>query len=377
MRKKICCLSVIFVVLLSIIPINTGAISARYMCVMDSITGRILYEKNAHERHGMASTTKIMTAIIALESANAADIAITSYNASITEGSSLYLKAGDKMTVEDLVYGLMLNSGNDAAVVLAEHIAGSAEAFADIMNTKAYEIGAKNTHFTNPNGLSHDDHYTTAYDLALITRHAMKNEQFAKIAGTAAHRVSVLNENRTIVLSNHNKLLRQIEGCDGVKTGFTKATGRCLVSSVTRNGWQAICVTLDAPSDWTDHTQLLNAAFEEYKPKSVISKGQFIRTADVLGGVEDSVRLVADEMLFIPAKDGESFDLDIDYIIPSKFLAPVNSGQNMGEAQISYKGQVVGNVQLAAEYAVEIKPKIIGYGDYLWEIFYELLSVTY
>jgi len=380
MSKKIgfviTCIAISLAALCSIQPISAAAVSARYMCVIDGVTGRILYEKDAYERHGMASTTKIMTAIVALENAGLSDIATTSYKASITEGSSLYLKAGDKMTIEDLVYGLMLNSGNDAAVVLAEHIGGDVETFAQLMNEKAIEIGAKNTHFTNPNGLSDDDHYTTAYDLALITRYAMKNEQFAAIAATATHKISVIDD-RTIALSNHNKLLRQLDGCDGVKTGFTKATGRCLVSSVTRNEWRAICVTLDASSDWADHTHLLNTAFEEYAPKPIIVKGQFMRTADVVGGEESNVRLVSADTLSIPSKDGENFNLDIEYIMPSKFLAPIGFEQKLGEAQISCNGQIIGNVDLISEHAVYVQPKKDGYMDYLYNVIIELLSLTY
>lgn len=350
-------MAIILLMVCSNINVFANGVSARHMCVIDSLTGRVLYEKNAYERHGMASTTKIMTAIIALEQGKPDAIATVSQKASLTEGSSLYLKTGDTMTIKDLVYGLMLNSGNDAAVVLAEHVGGNTEAFAGMMTAKAKEIGAKNTNFVNPNGLSDDNHYTTAYDLALITRYALKNPDFAEIVKTKSYKATVINDKRTIALNNHNRLLSQLNGCDGVKTGFTKATGRCLVSSVTRNGWQAICVTLDASSDWADHTSVLNSVFDTYSPRKLITKRQFMRTAAVDGGELDSVRLLANEDLSIIAKKNETLDLEINYILPVASSAPVGFEQQVGEAQIYLNDKLVGTIGLISENAVYLTEK--------------------
>lgn len=328
--------------------------SAASYCVIDVVTGRVLYEKDAYTKRGMASTTKIMTALVALERANPNDIATVSNNASRTEGSSLYLKAGEKMTISDLVYGLMLNSGNDAAVVLAEHIGGDVETFAGMMNDMAREIGADSTHFKNPNGLHDDDHYTTAYDLALITRRAMQNKTFREIAATKKYTVETVDTKRKIYLSNHNKLLNSLEGCDGVKTGFTKKTGRCLVSSVTRDGWQAICVTLNAGDDWNDHTSLMNKAFSEYQNRRVIAKGQFIKTVPVTGGNPDCVGAVTDTDISIPAKENETFDFEVLYHIDDALSAPVTQGQSLGSVELILNGKTFATAGLVSDRSVEI-----------------------
>ena len=219
--KNMCLFFVFFFVLF--LPAAPKAkalgVSAQYACVMDSLTGRVLFEKNAYARHSMASTTKIMTALVALESGNTNDIVTVSANAAGTEGSSIYLKAGEKITLKDLLYGLMLESGNDAAIAVAEHIGGSVEGFAELMNQKAKAVGANQTQFKNPNGLDEDGHYTTAYDLALITRAALRNKDFAEIVATKRKTISNGEESYGRSLANHNKLLTIYKGCDGVKTG--------------------------------------------------------------------------------------------------------------------------------------------------------------
>lgn len=353
MKKCFCVVFTILFCLQISMPQCAGAISAASYCVIDSVTGRVLYENNAYTKRGMASTTKIMTALVALEKGKPDDVATVSNKASRTEGSSLYLKAGEKMTISDLVYGLMLNSGNDAAVVLAEHIGGDTDAFAEMMNAMAREIGANATHFKNPNGLHDDDHYTTAYDLALITRRAMQNETFRKIASTKKYTVETVDTKRKIFLSNHNKLLSQLGGCDGVKTGFTKDTGRCLVSSVTRDGWQAICVTLNAGDDWNDHTGLMNKVFSEYKNRRVVAKGQFIKTMPVKGGTADCIGTVADADVYIPAKENEQFDFETVYQVEPSVNAPVTQGQIIGSMDLTLGGKVFATVNLVSGDSVE------------------------
>ncbi len=353
MKRYFCLVFTVLFLLQTVGTASVSAESAASYCVLDAVTGRVLYEKDAYTKRGMASTTKIMTALVALENANPGDVATVSNHASRTEGSSLYLKAGEKMTVSDLVYGLLLNSGNDAAVVLAEHIGGDVETFAGMMNDMAREIGANSTHFVNPNGLHDDNHYTTAYDLALITRRAMQNETFREIVATKKHTVETVDTKRKIYLSNHNKLLNLLEGCDGVKTGFTKKTGRCLVSSVTRDGWQAICVTLNASDDWNDHTALMNKAFSEYENRRVIAKGQFIKTIPVVGGNTDCIGAVADCDISIPAKEDETFDFEVIYHIDDTLHAPVSQGQQVGRIELTLDGKTFATAGLVSDCSVE------------------------
>ena len=212
------------------------AISAQSAVLIDGTSGRILYEHNAYQKLPMASTTKIMTGLLACESGKLSETVKTSAFASGTEGSSLWLKVGEEQSLEDLTYGLMLKSGNDAAVSIAEYLGGNTDAFALLMNKRAKEIGAVNTNFKNPHGLDHEEHYTTAYDLALIAREAMKNETFRKIVSTKTYSIPMQNEKWDRHLKNHNKLLWQYEGCNGIKTGYTKKCGRCLVSSAKKGG---------------------------------------------------------------------------------------------------------------------------------------------
>ena len=220
----------------------------------------------------MASTTKIMTGLLACESGKLDKTVKVSPFASGTEGSSLWLKIGEKLTLEELTYGLMLKSGNDAAVAIAEYLGGSVDAFALLMNKRAREIGAVNTNFKNPHGLDSDGHYTTAYDLALIAREAMKNDTFRKIVSTKTYSIPMEGEKWDRALKNHNKLLWNYDGCNGIKTGYTKRCGRCLVSCAKRDEEELICVTLSAPNDWKDHTYLLNYGFENYNCKNVAKK---------------------------------------------------------------------------------------------------------
>lgn len=221
MKKKnvVCIFILLSLIFIPVKPTHALGVSAQYACLIDSLSGKVLYEKNAYARHSMASTTKIMTALVALENGNMDDVVTVSANAAGTEGSSIYLKAGEKITLQNLLYGLMLESGNDAAIAIAEHIGGSVERFAEMMNEKAASIGANNTQFKNPNGLDEEGHYTTAYDLALITREALRNKNFAEIVATKQKTIRNLDESFPRSLSNHNKLLSLYSGCDGVKTG--------------------------------------------------------------------------------------------------------------------------------------------------------------
>lgn len=250
---------------------------ARAASLIDVNSGRILYSHRGDERMLIASLTKIMTAIIALEYGKLDDIVKVSPAAYGKEGSSIYLRLGEEMSLHHLLYGLMLRSGNDAAVAIAEHVGGSIEGFAFLMNQKAQELGMTNTNFTNPHGLDDPNHYSTANDLAKLTAYALKNEQFQEIVKTKVKRVPNPNDPWDYIWHNKNKMLNLYEGADGVKTGYTKAAGRGLVSSATRGGRQLVVVTLNDPVDWADHAKLLDYGFEHFSLKKIVQRGMKIQ----------------------------------------------------------------------------------------------------
>ncbi|NLY43830.1 MAG: D-alanyl-D-alanine carboxypeptidase [Clostridiaceae bacterium] len=336
-------------------------ISASSAIVMDTVTGRILFEKNAYQKRPMASTTKIMTAIIAIESGNPDDIVTTSAKAAHIEGSSIWLEEGEKQKLIDLIYGIMLSSGNDAAVAVAEHVGGSVEGFAHMMNKKAQEIGAVNTSFKNPSGLDEEGHYTTAYDLALITRYALKNNTFAEIVKTWEKKIPWQGHKWDRVLQNHNKLLKMYEGCDGVKTGYTKKSGRCLVSSATRNGWQVIAVTLNAPNDWEDHKKMLDYAFNNYALTTLCSEGDYMKTLPVKDGKQDVISLAAYSDFKIPLKEDELGKVEIQYDVPDFITAPVSYGQKIGKISVLLEGNEIGEVPLVSVNSVDKKDIRLSY----------------
>lgn len=255
MLRRWGCFLLVFVMLLTLLPCRAEAIqlSATAAILMDADSGEILYEKDAGRRMRIASTTKIMTALVALDRAKLTDT-ITVTAAHMVEGSSMYLKPGETVTVEELLYGLMLCSGNDAALALAD-CCGGLEEFVQAMNDKAAELGMQDTSFANPNGLDDEDHYSTARDMAVLAAYAAQNPTFRRICSTRTATVG----SRT--MTNHNKLLSQLEGCIGMKTGYTKAAGRTLVSCAQRDGCRLVAVTLCDGNDWADHKSLYEMGF--------------------------------------------------------------------------------------------------------------------
>ena len=331
------------------LPAKALSVSAQYACVIDAQTGRVLYEKNAYSEHSMASTTKIMTALLALENSDTNDVVTVSKNAAGTEGSSLYLKADEKLTMETLLYGLMLNSGNDAAIAIAEHIGGDVTNFAKMMTKRAHEIGAKQTQFKNPNGLDEEGHHTTAYDLALITKAALKNPHFAEIVSTSKKSFPASEDETAHTFVNHNKLLNLYPGCIGVKTGFTKKTGRCLVSAATRDHMTLICVTLNAPNDWNDHKRLLDHGFSATKARPLVIRDMVLKTVPVKNGDVKALDLLAAEDFYIPFNDREGLSkYSLDYRLPAVVPAPISAGVKLGHLTICYDGEVVQKIDLLA-----------------------------
>lgn len=342
-------------VFFSAVPLRTMAYSARASAVMERSSSTVLYEENAKEKLGMASTTKIMTAIVVLEHVRPDEKVTVSENAAGTEGSSMYLEAGETATAEELLYGMMLQSGNDAAVALAEHVGGTVEEFCAMMNRKAAEIGANDTHFSNPSGLAEENHYTTAYDLGLIACYALGNEQFRTIVGTQEKTVQGENAGRTVV--NHNKMLWRYEGCTGVKTGFTKRTGRTLVSSALRDGMELVAVTLDDPDDWNDHCAMLDGAFAQFRKTVVLQVGERVGTVRILGGRSDSVGAVCGgELAVVHPKEDET-DYETEMELPDVLEAPVRRGECIGTVRLMKQGKTVGYELLYAEQEVRSERK--------------------
>ncbi len=331
------------------LPTSAISISAQYACVLDAQTGKILYEKNSNVTHSMASTTKIMTALLALEQSSFDDVVTVSPNAAGTEGSSIYLAAGEKIKMETLLYGLMLESGNDAAIAIAEHIGGSVPQFATMMTERAHALGAKNTAFKNPNGLDEEGHYTTAYDLALLTKAALDNPEFKAIASTKRKSFPATDGYKARSFSNHNKLLSLYPGCIGVKTGFTKKTGRCLVSAATRENVTAICVTLNAPNDWDDHTRLLDDAFSSVIARPVVIQDMVLKTVPIKNGSVKSLDLVAAKDFHLTFSKNEGLSkVKLNYKIPAEITAPISAGTPLGKLSVLYDGKVLGDIDLLA-----------------------------
>ena len=330
-------------------PSRADALSAEKAIMLDGVTGRVLYEKDADRQSLIASTTKIMTALVICEQCNVLDRMRIPKEAVGIEGSSMYLQEGEVLTLQELLYGLMLSSGNDAAVALAIYCGGTVEGFAELMNDKARVLGLKNTHFENPNGLDSPGHYSTARDLARLASYAMKNPVFAKTVSTKTVTIGQRH------LRNHNKLLWQLDGADGVKTGFTKAAGRILVSSAVRNGRRIIAVTLNAPSDWSDHAVLLEDGFSRYRVKQIVHRGDLMGTAEVESGETYRVQLLAAGDFEYSLAEEERPQI----MIPgSGFVyAPVTEGADAGFAYVLLDGNAVGKVPVVYGQTVEQLPE--------------------
>ena len=316
--------------------IPAKAISAEKAIVVDRVGNTVVFEKNADDRSLIASTTKIMTALLICENCNVLSTVRIPREAVGIEGSSLYLKEGEVLTVQDLLYGLMLRSGNDAAVALAIHAAGSVENFTLWMNQRAYELGMTESHFENPHGLDGKSHYSTARDLAILSMEAMKNPIFQKTVSTKQIRCG----NR--YLKNHNKLLWRYSGCDGIKTGYTKAAGRILVSSAFRDGRRIVAVTINDPDDWNTHETLLNRGFGRLKKTLLIHKGQRLQYLTVIGGQTETVPIYAGSDFCFPIASGERAVTILPG--PGFVYAPVAAGGRAGEAMVLISGTVVGRI---------------------------------
>ena len=341
MKKSLISAMTALCVLFSVAPECDGAdISAGSALVYEPFSGSVLYEKNADERMLIASTTKIMTALVVIENCAPDEKVNVKREHAALEGSSMYLKPGEDYTVEDLLYGLMLASGNDAAAALAEHCAGSMDAFADMMNAKCRQWGLENTHFVNSHGLDDERQYSTARELAVITAKAMENEAFCRIFAAKSCSVNGLN------YKNHNKLLSICPGCIGGKTGYTEKAGRILVSCVEREGMRLICVTISDPRDWEDHMRLYECCFSQYEFISL--PGTRI---EVLSGDECSLDVRGSKTGFV-AEKGSGQELRIN--LPDFVFAPVEKGDALGRAELIMPDGKTMSIELTAAESVAL-----------------------
>ena len=327
-------------------------LTARSAIVMDAVTGTVLYERDIDARRYPASTTKMMTLIVALEHGKLDDIVTVSKNAEGVEGSTLWLVQGDKIPLGELLAGMMMHSGNDATVAVAEHIAGSVPAFVQMMNEKAGEIGAYNTHFANPNGLPDDNHYTTAFDLAKIAAYGYSIPHFEEIVSRQEATYEWVKD-PSKQLRNENQMLWLYRGGNGVKTGYTEAAGRCLVSAARRDGMQLVAVVLDSYYMWNDSIALLDYGFQNARPKDLVKKGEVVAKVKVADGRQDELELVAAESMIAAEKVGENGKVEKKVEVPDEVAAPIKKGDVVGKVVCYYDGKRQGAINLLAANDVE------------------------
>lgn len=355
---------------------ETPKINSRYAVVLDRQSKAVIYGKNEMTKTKMASTTKIMTAIVVIENTDLSNIVEVSSKAAGTGGSRLKIKKGDKIAVKDLLYGLMLRSGNDAAVALAEYVGGSIQGFAVLMNKKAEELGLTNTHFVTPHGLDEEEHYTTPYELAILTDYALNNEVFSEIVKTKSCNILVNGYSRTI--SNTNELLGNLNGVYGVKTGFTNGAGRCLVTSIKRDNLDVICVVLGADTKkirTVDSVKLIEYTFSNFENINIQSKieEEFNNwrninegRINIEKGIKNSINISLEEysLKSYPIKNNTQNKLQIQINANLNLVAPIQKNTKIGEVTVSYDNHNILNINILTTEKVEKKWII----DYIFEM---------
>jgi D-alanyl-D-alanine carboxypeptidase len=335
--------------------VSTSAASA---VLIEQESGRVLYQQEPDSERLIASITKIMTAVVALEHGNLRD-AYTVTAEDMAEGSSMYLKPGETVELEELLYGLMLVSGNDAALAVAHCVSGSTEDFVALMNDTAQRLGMTHSSFQNPNGLDAQGHYSSAGDMAILAAYALKNQDFRRIVSTTSITIG------TRTLTNHNKLLRLCEGCIGVKTGYTKAAGRTLVSAAEREGMTLICVTLSDGDDWNDHMSLLDYGFANYRMETAAGAGQALTNISVKNGTVKSIPLSVSQDLRYPVTGEEKLTLLVE--APLSVSAPVAEGDVLGTVWVCLDGEKVAQADLVAAEASALESETETTAPSIWE----------
>lgn len=325
-------------------------VTAQSAVLMDGLTGQVLYDKNARERKPPASTTKIMTALLALEGGDLQKVVTISPGAASIGEASLDLKSGEKLTLEELIYGAMLESGNDACVAIAEQIAGTEPNFVLLMNQKAKLLGALETSFKNTNGLPQAGHLTTARDLAIITRYALCNPTFKKVVSTKGRAIGNQGER---FLNNTNRLLWSYEWADGVKTGTTNEAGYCLVASASREGRRLISVVLNSENRWSDSIKLLNYGFENFESVRIVTKEEPYAKVLIKEGTGKEIQAVSSEEMFTVIPKGRQDILEKKLAVCRELDAPVRKGQQVGCITVLVNGQSAGSVNLVSDREIE------------------------
>ena len=351
----------------SLSSLANSSSSAKGMCVIEKNSGRILYSKNKDQKLPMASTTKVATAITVIENCDVLDELIVVNDSAIgVEGTSIYLRKDEEIKVIDLLYGLMLRSGNDAATALAYHIGGGIDEFAKMMNETAKKAGASNTNFVNPHGLDDPNHYTTAYDLSKITAYALNNPIFEKIVSTKNYIIEATNKSEKRYLTNKNKLLRSLDGCCGVKTGYTSKAGRCLVSASKRDDCTIVCVVLNCGLMFEESSALINSAFNEFELKKIIDKNQEIYNEYILSDKEGKLYLYTDEDFYYPLRADEFEDIKIKYSVE---LKDAKSLDEVGKIDIFFKNDLIKSLKLYTMNKIDklINNKTLQIEEILWE----------
>lgn len=326
-------------------------VSAQGAVLICANSGEVLFSKNGDKKLSMASTTKIMTSLLALESPSPdAEITVTDEMVRV-EGTSMGLLAGDSVSLRELVYGMLLQSGNDAANAAAVFLGGSIEGFAEMMNSRAKQIGMVNTNFVTPSGLDDENHYSTAYDMALLACECIKNQEFAYICGQKRASLTYGNPPYIRTLKNHNRLLWMYEDSVGIKTGFTKKSGRCLVSAAERDGIILVAVTLKAPDDWNDHISLFEYGFSKCKGVELTCDLSGVML-NIAGGVRNQIPVILSRTV----KWLEDENAEVRILMQPMVYAPVSKGEIVGKAVFTSDGKVISEELLLAAESVELKP---------------------
>ena len=333
--------------------------SAKAAVLIERTTGRVLLEHNAHQALPMASTTKVMTALLTLEKGNLDDVVTAGRNAYGVPGTSIYLGLGEKITLRDLLYGLMLASGNDAAVAIAEHLGGDVETFCAMMTRRAADLGCENTLFSSPHGLPGENHHTTAKDLALIAREAMSHPLFREIVSTKRASIPWEGRNYQRILNNKNKLLSEYEGATGIKTGYTKAAGRCLVFGAQRNGLEMIGVVLNCGDWFQEAERLMDLGFAKYEMFTALGAGEMVRVLPVKEGTQETVCICSAETLAAPVLREQIPVLEYD--LPEFVEAGLEKGEPVGEARLMVDDRILCVVPLVVD-------ETLAHRDYAYEL---------
>lgn len=352
LKRILLFLTVFCLMTVSVGALDQSDVSAECAVLISEQTGEIIFQKNAYTHHSMASTTKIMTSLIAAESGRIRDEIVVSENMINVEGTSMGLLPGDSVSLLELIYGMLLPSGNDAANVTACYIGGNVENFAKLMNNKAREIGMNNTNFVTPSGLDDENHYSCAYDMALLGRYAIQNPIFKTVCSSKKATLSYGNPPYRRTLYNHNRLLSTYKYALGIKTGFTKKSGRCLVSYAQKDGVGLVAVTLNAPNDWSDHKKMLDFGFSEVN--SVEIKADIPKTVKVVGGNVENLSVKSDPFIFYGINESKvTQEILTDRII----YAPIKKGDKIGEVRYFFDGNIICTKDIVADDDIDFCQK--------------------